>query len=42
MLILEICIVARMLIIKDFEVPTVGEERKKTINNVLDAKHWGW
>jgi hypothetical protein len=41
MLILENCIAPRMLIIKDEDVLIVGEERKKTINNALDAKHRG-
>ncbi len=41
MLILENRVVPRMLIIKDLDVPIVGEERKKTINDALDAKYWG-
>jgi hypothetical protein len=42
MLILENCVVPKMLTIKDEDMPIVGEERKKTINDMLDAKHRGW
>ena len=42
MLILENRVMPRMLIFKDLDMPIVGEERKKTINKVLDVKHRGW
>ncbi len=42
MLILENRIASRMLIIIDEDVLIVGYERKKTINNMLDAKPGGW
>jgi hypothetical protein len=42
MLILDNCVAQRRLIIKGQDVLIVEEERKKTINDALDAKHRKW